>query len=141
LQDNFSATLLFPGGRYALVSQTLAGWEHHQVVKLTGTQGALWASWSGAMDRTAHPQFWLKIARDHPPDGARRVEEVPIASPSGEVYELVHEIAALARCIRHGDALPCSGEDGRWSVAMCLKAQESVDTGQIVSLPGSYDAA
>jgi myo-inositol 2-dehydrogenase/D-chiro-inositol 1-dehydrogenase len=55
LQDNFSATLEFPGGRYAVVSQTLAGWEHHQVVKITGTQGAIWASWSGIMDRTAHP--------------------------------------------------------------------------------------
>ncbi len=84
------------------------------------------------MDRTAHPQFWLKFAHDG------HVEEVPITSPSGEVYELVSELAAVARSIRQGDALPCSGEDGRWSVAMCLKAQESVDTGQVMplSLPG-----
>ena len=80
------------------------------------------------MDRTHHPQFWLKLARD----GC--VEEVPITSPSGEVYELVHELAAVARSIRQGCAPPCSGEDGRWSVAMCLKAQESVDTGRVVPL-------
>jgi myo-inositol 2-dehydrogenase / D-chiro-inositol 1-dehydrogenase len=52
LQDNFSAMLRFPNGGYAVISQTLAAYEHHQVVKLTGTHGALWATWSGAMDRT-----------------------------------------------------------------------------------------
>ena len=57
LHDNFSAVLKFPGGRYAVVSQTLAGWEHHQTVKLTGSTGALWASWSGPLDRTFQPTF------------------------------------------------------------------------------------
>ena len=52
LQDNFSAIVDFPGGRYAVISQTLSAFEHHQVAKLTGSKGALWASWSGAMDRT-----------------------------------------------------------------------------------------
>jgi len=127
LQDNFAATLEFAGGRYAVISQTLAGWEHHQVVKITGRQGAIWASWSGVMDRTAHPQFWLKVMRGD------RVEEVAIEHPAGEVYELVDEIAAFARCVRGGGPLPCTGDDGRWSVAMCLKAQESVDTGRIVT--------
>src|SRR5205085_7236913 len=51
LHDNFSAVVGFPDGAYAVVSQTLAGWEHHQAVKLTGTTGALWAAWSGATDR------------------------------------------------------------------------------------------
>src|SRR5206468_1057225 len=60
LQDNFSAIVRFPGDAYAVVSQTLAAFEHHQTVKLTGTKGAIWASWSGAMDRTAHPTFWMK---------------------------------------------------------------------------------
>jgi len=128
LQDNFSATLEFPGGRYAVVSQTLAGWEHHQVVKITGTQGAIWASWSGAMDRTFEPTFWLKVAR------GGRVEQVTIERPTGEVYELVDEIAAFARGIQGEGSIPCTGEDGRWSVAMCLKAQESVDKGDKVSL-------
>lgn len=61
LHDNFSAMVTFPGGRYAVISQTLAAWEHHQVAKLTGTEGALWAAWSGAMDRTFQPSFSLKV--------------------------------------------------------------------------------
>ena len=41
-------------------AQTLAANEHHQTVKITGAGGALWASWSGAIDRTLHPTFSLK---------------------------------------------------------------------------------
>ncbi len=52
LQDHFSALVNFTGGRYAVISQSLGGREHHQVAKLSGTAGALLASWSGAMDRT-----------------------------------------------------------------------------------------
>src|SRR5688500_10636526 len=64
LHDNFSALVHFPGGRYAAVSQTLAGWEHHQTAKITGTAGAVLAAWSGAQDRTFEPTFSLKLQRD-----------------------------------------------------------------------------
>ena len=127
LQDNFSAIVNFPGGAYAVISQTLSAFEHHQVVKITGTRGALWASWSGALDRTFHPTFSLKHF-----DG-ETVHEVPIERPTGEVFELVDEITAMAAAIREGAPLPASGEDGRWSVAMCLRAQESVESGKPVA--------
>ena len=126
LQDNFSAMVNFPGGAYAVISQTLSAFEHHQVVKLTGSRGALWASWSGALDRTFQPIFSLKHF-----DG-ETVRDVAIDKPSGEVFELVDEITAMAAAVREGTPLPASGEDGRWSVAMCLRAQQSVQTGQPV---------
>jgi len=128
LQDNFSAIVRFPNGGYAVISQTLAGDEHHQVVKLTGTKGALWASWSGAMDRTFHPTFSLKHF-----DG-EKTREIPVTKITGEVYELEDELANLAEAARGGTLRCASGEDGRWSVAMCLKAQESADTGQVIKL-------
>ena len=128
LHDNFSATLTFAGGRYAVISQTLAGWEHHQVAKITGTTGALWASWSGAMDRTFEPTFSLKVQR------GEHLEEVSISQPSGEVYELVDEVDRFLQAVRTGTQLPCTGEDGRWSVALCLKAEESLRAGQPVLL-------
>lgn len=128
LHDNFSAMLTFPGGRYAVVTQTLAGWEHHQVAKITGSEGALWARWSGAMDRTFEPTFGLQRL-----DG-ERVVDVPIERKSGEVYELVDEIAAFAGAIRDGSSPACTGEDGRWSVAMCLKAEQSLSEGRPVAL-------
>ena len=127
LQDNFSAIVNFPGGAYAVISQTLAAFEHHQTVNLTGTRGSLWASWSGALDRTFSPSFSL---RHH--DG-ETVREVAIDKPSGEVFELVDEVTAVAAAIRDGTPLPATGEDGRWSVAMCLRAHQSVQSGQPVA--------
>jgi myo-inositol 2-dehydrogenase/D-chiro-inositol 1-dehydrogenase len=126
LQDNFSAIVNFPGGAYAVVSQTLAAFEHHQTVKLTGTKGAIWASWSGAMDRTLHPTFGMKHF-----DGGT-VRDVPISKITGEVFELEDQVALVVAAVRDGAPLCATGEDGRWSVAMCLKAAESVKSGHIV---------
>ena len=106
----------FPGGRYAVISQTLAGWEHHQTVKITGTSGALWARWSGAIDRTFEPTFSLQLLNDDRP------VDVPIASPSGEVYELVEQLEMIVGAIRGQRTLACTGEDGRWSVRCAKRA-------------------
>lgn len=124
LQDNFSAIMHFEKGAYAVVSQTLCAFEHHQTIKITGTKGALWASWSGAMDRTRHPTFSLRAF-----DG-EAVTTVPIEKMTGELFELEDQIEVMAKAIRDKHPLHCSAEDGRWSVSMCLAAQKSVDSGQ-----------
>jgi myo-inositol 2-dehydrogenase/D-chiro-inositol 1-dehydrogenase len=123
--------LTFPHGRYAVISQTLAAWEHHQTAIITGTHGALWAGWGGTMDRTFEPTFSLKLMRGD------QVEQVPITKPSGKVFELVEQVSEVAKGVRDGSPVGCTGEDGRWSVAMCRKAAESVRTGLPVSLRGA----
>jgi myo-inositol 2-dehydrogenase/D-chiro-inositol 1-dehydrogenase len=128
LQDNFSAVVNFPAGRYTVISQTLAAFEHHQVVKLTGTRGALWANWGGEMDRTFHPHFSLRYH-----DGST-VREVPISKITGEVYELEDEMAMMVWAVREGAAVAATGADGKWSVALCLAAQASVDSGAVVDI-------
>ena len=130
LQDNFSAIMNFSGGGYAVVSQTLAAFEHHQMAKVTGTRGALWASWSGAMDRTRHPTFSLRAF-----DG-NEVTTVPIEKPTGELFELEDQIQRLVQAHRIGTPLHCTADDGRWSVAMCLAAEQSVAAGQPVAISG-----
>jgi len=131
LQDNFSAILSFAGGAYVVVSQTLAAFEHHQTVKVTGTEGALWASWSGAMDRTRHPSFSLKAF-----DGSE-VQDVVIDKITGEVFELEDQVAMIVHAVREGGSLSCTGRDGRQSVAMCLAAQKSVALQQPVAIDGA----
>ncbi|MEZ6089137.1 MAG: Gfo/Idh/MocA family oxidoreductase [Pirellulaceae bacterium] len=128
LQDNFSAIMHFEGGGYAVVSQTLAAFEHHQTVKITGTTGALWASWSGAMDRTRHPTYSLRAFN------GSEVTTVPIDRPTGELFELEDQVARLVDSLRTGRPLHCTAEDGRWSVAMCLAAEASVKSGEVVSM-------
>lgn len=130
LQDNFSAIVNFPGGRYAVVTQTLSAFEHHLTVKATGTKGALWAQWSGAKDRTRHPTFSLRAF-----DG-ETLETVPIEKVTGELFELEDQVAMLVQAIRKGRPLTCTAKDGRWSVAMCVAAQASVDSGTPVPIQG-----
>jgi len=130
LQDNFSAIVNFPDGCYAVVTQTLSAFEHHLTVKATGTKGALWAQWSGAKDRTRHPTFSLKAF-----DG-ENVTTIPIEKITGELFELEDQIAMFVRGIRDGEPLSCTAEDGRWSVAMCLAAQASVDAGGPIPISG-----
>jgi myo-inositol 2-dehydrogenase / D-chiro-inositol 1-dehydrogenase len=116
LHDHFSALVDFPGGRYAVISQCLGGWEHHQTVKISGRDGALWAAWSGANDRTFAPTFSLRL------QSGDKLEDVPIANPAGEVFELATQFARFVDAIRTGAAPAATGEDGKWAVAMCLQA-------------------
>src|SRR5439155_5998474 len=101
----------------------------HQTVKVTGTRGSLVAVWNGALDRDLHPVYTLRYH-----DG-EKTEVVPIAKITGEVYELEDEIAMMVRAVRDGGPIAATGEDGQWSVALCLAAQESVETGSVVPLP------
>jgi myo-inositol 2-dehydrogenase/D-chiro-inositol 1-dehydrogenase len=128
LQDNFSTLLNFSGGRYAVISQSLGGWEHHQTAKVSGTAGALWASWSGAMDRTFEPTFSVRVQR-----GAT-LEDIQIPRAAGEVFELEDQFARFLDAIETGVAPAATGEDGCWSVRLCQKAQESVQIGAPVNL-------
>ena len=80
------------------------------------------------MDRTLTPTFWLKHW-----DG-EQVHKIEFSKPTGEVYELHDQVAMMVRAVRDAEPLACTGHDGRQSVALCLAAQESVDTGRIVDL-------
>ena len=80
------------------------------------------------MDRTRHPTFSLRAF-----DG-EEVTTVPIEKPTGELFELEDQIARMVDALRSDVPLHCTGDDGRWSVAMCLAAEDSVKSGQVVKL-------
>ena len=120
LHDNFSAMFKCANGSYAAISQTLAAFEHHQAVKISGTKGALWAGWSGALDRTHEPACFLKVF-----DG-ETLEEVKLARQSGEVFELRTEIAQCIEMVRNGTTPVATARDGLWSAGLCLLAEESI---------------
>ena len=124
LHDNFSAMFKCADGGYAVVSQTLAAFEHHQTVKVTGTKGALWAGWSGALDRTLEPTAFLKVF-----DG-EKLADIELTKQSGEVFELREEIAQCIQMVRGGDSRIATGIDGLWSAGLCLVAEESIRQGK-----------
>lgn len=128
LKDNFSAIVNFPGGAYAVVSQTLSAFGHHQTAKITGTEGTIWARWSAADARADEPTFELCYGMGN------NVETVTFDKPTGELLELADEVAAVAQCVKTGDSPPCTGVDGRWSTLLCLAADRSVETRQVVEI-------
>jgi len=128
LYDNFTTMVNFPDDAYVVISQTLAAFEHHQSVKFTGTKGALWASWSGALDRDESATDQLKYF-----DG-QVVRDVDLLQQTGEVYELTMEIEEMVRVVEQGTEPPVTGHDGREAVRLCLAGEESVRTGQVITL-------
>jgi myo-inositol 2-dehydrogenase/D-chiro-inositol 1-dehydrogenase len=128
LRDNFTAVLDFPGGAYAVVSQTLSAFGHHLNGKIVGTNGMIWARWGAADARSELPTFGLSYGLGDD------VTEVTFEKSTGELLELADEIAAMIRCVREGVAPPCTAIDGRWSTILCLAAEESVVAGKPVSI-------
>ena len=130
LYDNFTATIGFADGAYAVIVQTLAAFGHHQTVKISGTNGTIWAQWSAADARAPRPVFSLRYGLAEP------VHEVTFDKPTGELLELADEIAAFVRSIQTGQPPPCTGADGRWSTLLCLAAEDSVRQGKGINLRG-----
>jgi len=128
LQDNVGATIEFANGAFAIVAQTLSMFEHHQLVKIAGTNGALWAGWSGALDREPHPKFFLKTF-----DG-KEVKEIPIEKITGELFELEDQINLMADIIAGKAASHCTGEDGLRAVKLSAAVLESAKTKQPIVL-------
>lgn len=120
LFDNFSAMFRYANGSYAVVSQTLAAFEHHQTVKVTGTKGAIWAGWSGALDRTLEPTCFVKVF-----DG-ENLQDLKLETQSGEVFELREEIARCVEMVRTGRPPIATAQDGLWASGLCLVAEESI---------------
>ena len=129
LYDNFSSILTFHGNSYAVITQTLAGFEHHQITQITGTKGSILSSWSGAMDRTLKPEFFLKIHQN----ASEQVEEIPFTIPSGELFELSEELKQTIELFKLNKPL-FPAEEARKSVAVCLNAERSLTEQRDISL-------
>ncbi len=123
LCDNFSTIIRFPNDAYAVITQTLRGFEYHQVVEVVGTEGSIRGWWSGTKGRTLEPELGLKIQRR----GKDQCKEIPIMSPSGEMFEfeLEEELDQTIEAFRAGRAL-VPPEEARKSVMMCLEAERSL---------------
>jgi len=128
LQDNVGSTIEFSNGGFAIIAQTLSMFEHHQLVKIAGTKGSLWAGWSGTLDRTLHPAFFMKTF-----DG-KEVKEVPIEKITGELFELEDQIDLMADIIAGKVPSHCTGEDGLCAVKLSAATLESAKTKQPITL-------
>lgn len=128
LSDNFTAILRFPGRAHAVITETLAGFEYHQLLHVVGTAGSIRSWWSGVLDRTADPAFELRIERR----GGGGAETVPVER-SGELVELGEQARqVVAAFAERRPLLP--GEEARKRIAVCLAAEQSLREGREIAL-------
>lgn len=126
MYDNFSALLRFHNGAYATITQSIAGFEHHLVIEITGAEGALRSAWSGAMDRDHHPVFDYRIQpRGFAFERGVRESEHHAIAASGEVYELTEQIRRSVEALAQRKPL-VSGAEARKRVICCLEAERSI---------------
>ncbi len=128
MYDNFTAFVRWPGQLYAIVTQTLSGFEHHQVMEVVGTEGSIRTWWSGAMDRTLHPAFELKVQHR----GQKECEIIDLP-PSGELFELEEELEKVVTAFRQRQPI-ISGDEARKRVIICLEAERSIQEGREIAL-------
>jgi len=120
-------TLEWADGSVAVLSQCLSGFEHHTLLEVAGEAGALRTWWTGAMDRTLHPEFALKVQRR-----GREPEAVDIPR-SGEVFELEENLRRALAGFREGHSI-FPPQEARLAVEVCLAADEAYRTGAPVDL-------
>lgn len=120
MEENFSCMLRWSSGAYATITQTLSGFENHQVVELIGSLGAARGWWSGATDRTRQPMFELKRKRHF----AESVETVEIG-PSGELFELAETYRRIAAAFASKKPL-VSGQEAAKRIHVCLEAERAL---------------
>jgi len=134
LADGVACTLRFSGGRWAVVTLSLTGFEYHLAAEVIGTEGAVRGWWSGGQDRTREARFELRARRR----GAAGPESIPLAT-SGELFELEEQLRRVVPAFRDRRALVPAVE-ARKAVAVCVAAEQSLREGREVtlSLRGSY---
>lgn len=128
MSDNFTSVVRWPGSLYAVVTQTLAGFEHHHIMEIVGSEGSIRTWWSGTMDRTREPAFEIKVQRK----GQKACEILRVA-PSGELFELEEELRRAVTAFRERKPI-VSGEEARKRIIVCLEAERSLTEGKELRL-------
>ncbi len=127
LTENFAAVLEWADGGTAALSQCVTGFQHHALLEVSGTGGAVRTWWSGALDRATHADFDLKVRR-----GGGEVETLAIPK-SGEVFELEENLRRALAGFRAGRSV-LSPKDARVAIEVCLAAEAAYRSGSAVEL-------
>lgn len=128
MYDNFSSIVRWPNNLYGIVTQTLAGFEHHQMMEIVGSEGAIRTWWSGATDHTRHPSFELKVKRQ-----GQEESEIITIPPSGESFDIEEELKRVV--VAFNEKRPIvSGEEARKCILVCNEAERSVLEGREIDL-------
>ena len=136
LWHNVSLRLHWRDGAFAVLSQTLAGFEHHQVMDVACSRGSARTTWSAPMDRASEAEATLRYIGQL--SGNERFDvgdptNVPLGSEVGEVSDLATFVDQVATSIGSGTAC-VSGRTAQRAVIICEAAVNSIKEGEPVGL-------
>ncbi len=106
-----------------------SGFEHHQVVEITGTDGAVRSLWSGAMDRTDTPTYSITAQLK----GEQTARPIPLEEKSGELFEIQKYLDVALDGIQQGVSL-YPPEEERELVRLCLETERSLAANKKINL-------
>ncbi|MCB2055840.1 MAG: Gfo/Idh/MocA family oxidoreductase [Geminicoccaceae bacterium] len=129
MYDNFASIVRYADGGFVTVTQSLAGFGHHLVVEVAGSEGAIRSTWSAAEAASETPAFELLVG----PAGLQAPERIELTGSSGEVFELDEEIRLAAEAFARGRTLLGAAEAAK-SLRVCLAAERSVVDGREIVL-------
>ena len=130
LNENLDIRLEYADKTRALITRSIAAFEHRVDLQIVGETGSLRAEWSGAMDLDEHPtaNLWLHTSgdRDAP------TERLDVVQKTGHAFDVPRQTAAFLDAIRNGTRPPATGADGLASVALSLAVERSLEAGSSV---------
>jgi len=126
LFENLDIRLEFEDGARAMVTRSIAGFEHHVHCDVSAEGGAVRARWDGRQDTDDAPAARLWVQDE---DGIRAVD---VPQRTGHAFDLPRQTEAFLRAVTEGGPVPADGRDGRAAVALCLAAERSLHDGSRV---------
>ena len=132
LNENLDVRLEYADGTQALVTRSIAAFEHRVTLQIVGEQGSLRAEWSGEMDLDENPsaKLWLHNSGDRD-ELAKNIE---LEQKTGHAFDVPRQTRAFLNAIEKGTRPPATGEDGWASVALCLAVEAALEQGSAVEL-------
>ncbi len=118
--EDLDIRLTFEGGASAMVTRSLAGFEHHLSCDLTCARGALRARWDGRADTDEEPSVRLTVGEA---DGVR---EIPVTQRTGHAFDVPRQTRGFVEAVHGRLPPPATAEDGRAAVALCLAVERSL---------------
>ena len=132
LNENLDLRFEYPDKTQALISRSIAAYEHSIQLYVVGEKGSLKAEWQGKMDLDSSPSARLFLHNSGNRDLAAL--ELPVEQKTGHAYDLPQQTKAFIKAIKTGSSPAASAEDGLASVALCLAVDESLKTQTAVML-------
>jgi myo-inositol 2-dehydrogenase/D-chiro-inositol 1-dehydrogenase len=134
LHDNLSCIMRYNSGAFGVISQSLAGFQHHTQVQVVGTAGAARTVWSGQLDRDPMPKVSLDVRTRHLAfeRGVHECEPVALSADS-EGFKLQSQINRVINAFERGEE-PTPGKEARKRVIVCLAAEQSLQEGREVAI-------